>query len=128
MLIINDLPPRFAKKKPRPKPVPPAGPVLVAAAYETGAYVDLTFDRPIGVAGFEPGVFSVHDAVADALFLGDGGNALLSPTTLRVTLGFDGIAGGDAITLSVGPDNGIVAVDDGTVWTGVSDLALPFGA
>jgi hypothetical protein len=126
--------PPLVLRKPRKRfPVPkkpnvaPAAPlVLVSATYDRPASVDLTFDRAIDVSGIDPAALLVWDGEFGFEYQGDGEVELLSPTTVRVLL--NGIAEwtGEGVTMSVGADNGIVASDDGGMWAGVTDLALPF--
>ena len=65
------------------------------------------------------GVPKIHRTVLD-------GNLQESPQSVRVALQELGATGAGSVTLTVLEENGIVAVDDGGTWEGVSDLSLPF--
>ena len=130
--------PQFRRRRGRAKAQPGAGPtppppvalVLVSATYQTfdDPMLFLVFDRAIDIAGFEGSGILVDDGqfrltLYDAL----GGLTLDDPQTLRIeltTVGASTVAG--EVLLSAAADNGIVAVDDGGTWAGVSDLELPF--
>ena len=124
--------PAWRRGRPRVKPLastPPFGPlVLVAAAYEPGAYVELTFDRAIDIAALDAAAIVVSDGdVTGFVYAGTAESFLMGPTVLRVMLA--GIEEGAApgITMTVGAGNGIIASGDGAAWAGVTDLELPFG-
>jgi hypothetical protein len=117
----------------KPRKAPPAPPValtLVSAAYDQDAgTVTLAFDRAIDAAGFQ----GAEIALADGVFSGGtfegaaGAPTLVNPTTISIALEEIGPAPLPSVTLSATALTGIVAVDDGGTWAGVSDLALPFG-
>jgi hypothetical protein len=113
---------------PAPPAPPAAAPVLVAAAYDAGSSVTLTFDRPVDVAGMDVLVVVVDDgATMSFRYRGFGTPESLGPATVGVALsGFEDYAG-PGVTLSVAAGNGIVAADGGLAWPGVTDLPLPFG-
>ena len=130
--MLLPAPPLYPRKrKPRPKaqstpPAPPVALVLVAATYDPGLSVTLTFDRPIDVSGFNGTFVVVRDGVNAQLFDASGGAVLTSPNVAELTLV---LVEGDSsvgVTMTVAPENGIVAVDDGGAWGAVSDLSLPF--
>ena len=63
----------------------------------------------------------------DGRYRPDGPVTMIDPVTARVGLVYlDGITT-PGVHLTVGAENGVVAVDDGGVWAGVTNLALPFG-
>ena len=127
-----DVPPVYRKRRGRvkrkpPAPPAPAGPlVLVAAAYEETAYVDLTFDRAVSVAEAVAGAFAVRDGTVGWRYVGFGAPSLVSANVVRVELTGDEEIVQAGVTLSVAPGNGIVAAGDGAAWAGATDLELPF--
>ena len=128
-LAFNPAPPRVhRKRKQRATSSPVSALVLIAAAYEPGAYVELTFDRAIDIAGFVPSTVLVSDGdVMGFFYQGSDESFLMGPTTLRVML--VGIEEGapSGVTMTAGASNGIVASDDAAAWAGASDVTLPFG-
>ena len=100
---------------------------LVAATYEEVVSVSLTFDRPIDIAGLVGGQITVDDgAVAGILYAGTGVATLTGPQTVRIELIEIGLSSGPGTRLTASAASGIVAVDDGGTWGGVSELELPF--
>src|SRR5207244_3662927 len=117
-------------------PAPPAGPpLLIAALFEWtsadgGPWVRLTFDRAVMVVEgeFDPSAIVVDDNVhTDNLFRGTGAAVALSAVALQVSLVVVGGASGVGGSLLTAAGAGIVAVDGGEVWAGVSEVAIPFG-
>ena len=106
--------------------MPPEPLVLVAATYVQGESVTLTFDRAIDIAGFDGSVVIVRDAAEALLFDATGGAELLSPAVARLMLVPVEGDSTPGVTMIASPTNGIVAVDDGGTWGGVSELSLPF--
>ncbi|HEV2292656.1 MAG TPA: hypothetical protein VGR35_02300 [Tepidisphaeraceae bacterium] len=108
-------------------PPTPAALNLVAAELDLGGpWVTLTFDRAIDVAGFVGSAIVVEDETAGTTFQGIVPATLIGPTAVRIDLtDFDPYSGaGSFLTASAG--TGIVAVDDGGMWAGVTELVLPF--
>ena len=112
----------------------PLGPetqlVLTAAAFNyvgPGGALTLVFDRAIDLAAFVPAAITVQDPSGSGLgFAGTGVVDTPNPLTVVVEMGSTGTATGtlDVVTATAG--TGIVAVDDGAPWAGVTDLGLPF--
>jgi hypothetical protein len=100
--------------------------MLVAAAYADAYSLTLEFDRDIDLAGIVPGVIVVDDGDSGFRYAAD--QVLDVPTPRRVELGLSefGTASGPGVRLDASAGNGIVALDDGGTWGGVSALALPF--
>jgi hypothetical protein len=132
---VNSLPQPFKTVKPRVHrkrrlvmTPAPAALMLVAASFDTvGVTALLTFDRAVDASGFVADQVTVIDGVTNASKYGGVGAAtVISPTTIRVALDWidDGPLG--AVTLTATGLTGIVAVDDGGTWAGVTDLVLPF--
>lgn len=121
---------RRGKRRRRPAPAAPAPAALtlIAAAYVESTYVELTFDRPIDIAALVADQIRVDDGpVSGTLWEGVGaGSTLISPAVVRITLGEFDPSSGTTTVLNATAASGIVAVDDGGTWAGVSDLALPF--
>ena len=107
-------------------PVPPVALTLMSAAYEPGLSVTLTFDRAIDVSGFDGSFVIVRDGPEAFLYNASGGAVLMGPNVAELTLVL--VEGDESVgvTMTVSPENGIVAVDDGGAWGGVADLSLPF--
>jgi len=127
MMIIPKIP-FIAHRRKRPVQTAPAALELVSVTWDTEAGVlSLQFDRAIDISGLN----------ADAIRLKDGvtTNSVLEPyppvtvvdeTTLTMgVLDIEPYAGSDVL-LNVAADNGIVAVDDGGTFPGVTDLPVPF--
>jgi hypothetical protein len=131
--IIMQNPP-FLTAKPRVRrkrrsdgsSAPPAPPLmLVSGVYISAASIRLSFDRPIDIDGLNSAVFIVNDNDdVGEKFEGSGGGTLLSATTVQITITPAGGPSGTGITLTASAANGIVAVDDGGTWAGVTDFAL----
>jgi hypothetical protein len=101
---------------------------LVSAAYDKDApCVDLAFDRAIDIDAMDVTQVIVDDDVfTGSRLVGFETAVLINATTVRVPLNpIDGAMFPD-IHLTVGLGNGIVAVDDGGTWGGVSALELPW--
>jgi hypothetical protein len=108
------------------EPAPPVALNLVAATYDPGLSVTLTFDRAIDVSGFNGSFVIVRDGDNSFLYDAMGGAVLMGPNVVELTLV---LVEGDSsvgVTMTVSPENGIVAVDDGGAWGGASDVELPF--
>jgi hypothetical protein len=111
------------------EPVPPGQElILESAVFDSDTVtVTLTFDRAIDIAGLVGGDIIVNDAdITGNLYEATGAATVLSPATVRIELNGVGESTGTGVRLSAGAGNGIVAVDDGAMWGGVSDLELPF--
>ncbi len=122
---------RFRKqrgKTHRVPPTPPAALSLVAAVYdENGPSLTLTFDRAIDISALVAGAIVVHDGnIVGERFVGDGPGVLISPAVVRISLGSDGSWPGNETTFTATAGTGIVAVDDGGTWSGVTDVETPF--
>lgn len=128
-MIIVPLIPFRRRRKGGPVPQTPAALTLMSASYdETAAALTLAFDRAIDIAAFVPAAVIVADGVFTVTVYGGVGTAaLLSPTTLSVALEWIADAEpGPPVTLTATALTGLVAVDDGGTWAGVTELGLPF--
>ena len=109
MITTKPKPLRFQKKRPTTLPTPPL--TLVAAVYEVGSHVELTFDRAVDASAMDAASVIVNDGdVANFVYGGVDASQTDGPRVVRVSL------------------NGIVAAGDGAAWAGVTALALPFGS
>ena len=109
-------------------PTPPVALVLVSATYDTDDLsVVLTFDRAVDAAGLDAAAITVDDGVyAAGFFVGSGPATVVNPTTIKVFLEEVGPPTVPDVELSATAATGIVAVDDGGTWGGVTALVLPF--
>lgn len=102
---------------------------LVAAALvfdDPAVFVDLVFDRDVNMDGLDPSQITVDDAAGTGFsYAGSGGGVPPDAQTVRVLLTATGSAEGDT-RLNATAANGLVALDDGAPWAGVTDCPLPF--
>ena len=115
-------------KKPSKLPTPPpAALTLVSAMYAEGQWVDLTFDRAVDIDAIVVTEIIVDDAATSgSQWRGTGTATLVDPVTVRVPVSEWSVAVGTGTDLIASAATGIVAVDDGGTWAGVTMLALPF--
>ena len=100
---------------------------LVAAEFGEATWVRLTFDRPINIAALVGPQVTIDDApITEFRWAGTATATLLGPAIVRIDVALAGPASGPGTTLTASAATGIVAVDDGGTWAGVSDLPLPF--
>ena len=123
------LPPtEFRKRRGRPNSArPPFALTLVAAMYDPGTSIRLSFDRPIDVAALVGSQIIVDDGVILGIqYEAQGTATMIDPATVEI--GLLDVTGSSVpgVRLTAGAANGIVAVDDGGTWAGVSDVPLPF--
>jgi hypothetical protein len=118
----------FRRRRPRPRRKPPGAPAaltLVAATYDPGTSVTLTFDRAVSAAALDASQISVYDAAGTGWFYSGTGAGVVAGNSVTVTLlENEGAEGPTRVTATA--LTGIVAVDDGGTWAGVTDLELPF--
>ena len=127
MLIIPAIPVRRIHKT-RPPVVPAAALTLVSATYdiETESVI-LTFDRAVDASAYDPAAITVQDGVyAGGSFVGSGPATVVNPTTIQVFLEQIGSPTVNDVELWATAGTGIVAVDDGGTWAGVTAVVLPF--
>ncbi len=116
----------FIRRRRRAAPIaPPAALVLVGATLMPESVV-LAFDRAIDLAGLDGAVIFVDDYESGSLYQGTQFASLLNPTTAEIGMVIIDSSTGTQILLTAGAGNGIVAVDDGGAWAGVTDVELPF--
>lgn len=105
---------------------------LVSAAYEPGVALTLTFGRavdPACVAGLDVMSVVVTDGVAGQIYTGStapGSATLVGPAVLRLGLMAVAPCPAGGVTLSAPATTGIVALEGGEAWAGVSELPLPY--
>ena len=111
-----------------PTPPPPQTLVLMSAYYdENEAILTLAFDRAVDASGLAAAQITVTDGSFNShTYAGSGPAAIVSPTTIQITLAITGAAAAGPVTMDASAASGIVAVDDGGTWAGVSELGLPF--
>jgi hypothetical protein len=99
----------------------------VAAAYDPGTSIELTFGRAIDIAGLDGSVIVIDDgSISGFRYAATLAATLLGPAVVRIELdGIEEFAGPD-VRLTAGAANGIVAVGDGAMWAGVTNVELPF--
>lgn len=124
MLVIP--PPKFRQRRGRVKQQQ-APVVLTGATYNSsGMFIMLQFDRAINTAALNGAQIRVDDQPQGHWYLATGGLLVLSPSSIRLFLVGGGTTSGPADLLSASAGNGIVAVNDGGLWAGVTNLAMPF--
>jgi hypothetical protein len=118
---------RPAKRKAAPAP-PPVALTLVSAVYDHSTVVlTLQFDRAIDIAGLVGTAIVVNDGFYAQISLNAVGAAsLIGPATLQVHMIFVGPYIPIEEKMTATAMSGIVAVDDGGTWDGVTNLTLPF--
>lgn len=99
---------------------------LVSASYSSGAWVRLTFDRNVNIAGIHVAAITVNDDPSDEAYVGSGAATLFAPQTVQVPLVILHGSSGPGTELTATNATGIVAADDGGTWAGVTSLSLPF--
>ena len=102
--------------------------VLVSASYdEIGLTLFLTFDRAVDASGLVAAQLTVDDgSINSSIYGGVGAATVISPTQISIALVRLGDAPLAPVTLTATALTGIVAVDDGGSWAGVTDLGLPY--
>jgi hypothetical protein len=119
--------PRVRRKRRQVSTSTPAALTLVVATFDPGeAQVVLAFDRAIDIAALDGTQITIDDATSETLYDASGSAVLLTPASVRMDVNAIGESIGAGTTLSATAANGIVAVDDGGTWAGVTDLELPF--
>jgi hypothetical protein len=133
--MIKIAPPlEFPRRRPRPRrqfgPPPVAPLTLVAASFQyvgPGAALTLVFDRAIDITSFVPAAITLQDPSGSGFgFVGTGVVDTPDAQTVVVEMGSTGTAEGTLDVVNATGATGIVAVDDGGTWGGVSGLGLPY--
>ena len=89
--------------------------------------VTLTFDRAIDIGGIVVGGdITVNDPAITGNLYAAYAATLVGPNSVSVNLEVVAESTGTLTTLTASGATGIVAVDDGGTWAGVTELALPF--
>ena len=128
MIIVPLIPFRRRRKAGGAVQAPPAALTLVSATYdiETESVI-LSFDRAVDAAAYDPAAITVQDGeFAAGLFVGSGPATVVNPTTIQVFLEQIGSPTVSDVELWATAGTGIVAVDDGGTWAGVTAVVLPF--
>ena len=128
--MLKPSPPKTHHRRP-PKPkkrsVPSQpGLMLQAVLYpaNSGQSIHLEFDRDINIGSINVGQILVSDSTLNKIRQGTGSATLIDSQTVQIDLDDAGAYSGDDDVLNASNDTGIVAVDDGGTWAGVSDYPV----
>jgi hypothetical protein len=118
---------RQRRYKPRQTAAAPLTLALVSASYNHSApSLTLVFNQAISIAGLHGASIVVEDGTYSGSSLTATGSATLTNSTTLV-LGLVVLSDSTpGLTLMASSGNGIVAVNGGAAWVGVTALALPF--
>ena len=121
--------PRWRPHGPQTTDAPPAPALtLVEASFdEGGPTVRLGFDRAIDIVGLVGAQITVDAGnVTGTQYQATGTATMDGPNA--VVIGLVGLipSGSPDTLLNAVAGNGIVAIDDGGLWSGVSELVLPY--
>ena len=107
---------------------PPVELTLVAAAYNPAfPFIELEFDREIDFSAMVGSAITVMDTASQhAKMAATGEVVVINPKKIQVTMVNAGAMSGSGVKLTATAGNGIVAVDDGGAWEGVTNVDLPF--
>ena len=132
-MLLRNVPLIFRKRSrrtPRTAKVAPPALTLVEAEFTyvgPGATLRLEFDRAINLSSFDPSQVTVQDPAGTGwAYVGTGVVDTPDPQTVVVEMGQTTEAAGSLDVMSATGATGIVAVDDGAPWPGVSNLELPY--
>ena len=113
----------------RPRSAPPAL-MLVEAEFTyvgPGATLRLEFDRAIDLDAFVPAQITVNDNAGTGWQYGGTGVVdTPDPQTVVIEMAQTTPGTGFVNTMTASSSTGIVAVDDGAPWPGVTELGLPY--
>ena len=114
------------KRNRRQTPPGPPGLVLQSVLYpaNSGESIHLEFDRDINIGSINVGQILVSDSALNKIRQGTGSATLIDSQTVQIDLEDAGSYSGDDDLLNASNDTGIVAVDDGGTWAGVSDFPV----
>ena len=125
--MLRKIPAQTIQRRP-PKPRKPAEcSTLVSATWSVSTWVRLTFDRAVNIAGIDVSTVTIADNwTTDGFFGGDGAATMVDAQTVQVPLDYlHSSPGGSGVLLTVTDASGIVAVDDGGTFAGVTDFEVP---
>ena len=129
MSVIPARRPRLRRKR-QTKTAAPAALTLLEAEFTyvgPGGALTLVFDRAIDIAAFVPSAITLEDPSGSGFaFAGTGVVDTPDAQTVVVEMGSTGTAEGTLDVVTATAATGIVAVDDGGTWAGVSGLGLPY--
>ncbi len=128
MPITVPLIPFIRRRRRQPRAVAPAALMLIAAEYQEGVWVRLTFDRPIDISAMNGSAITVDDGpLSGSLWVGlEFSGTLIGPVTVQIELGPYDPSSSVETLLNGAAGNGIVASEGGGTWGGVTNVALPF--
>jgi hypothetical protein len=108
-------------------PPPPVPLTLISAVFdENEALLTLQFDRAVDISAFVGAAIGVKDGIFNMGQYQGLSASLIGPASVQITLDTVGSYFESNQLMSATPTTGIVAVDDGGTWPGVTDLPLPF--
>src|SRR5688500_6731686 len=121
--------PRRRRRQVVSSPPAPAALALLEAEFTyvgPGATLRLEFGRAIDLSAFDPTQITVQDPLGTGFaFAGTGVVDTPQPQTVVVEMGQTVEAPGSSEVMSATGATGIVAIDDGAAWAGVTNLGLP---
>ncbi len=128
MPIFVPLIPFIRRRRRQPRAVAPAALMLVAAEYQEGVWVRLTFDRPIDISAMNGSAITVDDGpLSGTLWVGlEFSGTLIGQATVQIELDPYDPSSSAQTLLNGAAGNGIVASEGGGTWGGVTNVALPF--
>ena len=128
--MILKVPPPFRKPRPKIRPArqssPPA--LTLVSAFTVGEdQLRLVFDREVDAAGLVANQITVNVPSGSGwLYVGQDLQDQPDPESIVIGLLQQGPATGTLDWMSATAGTGIVAVDDGGTWAGVTQIPLPF--
>ena len=100
--------------------------MLVAATYQAGVSVTLTFNQAIDLSAFNGEAVVVEDGPGYVTYIGSGGVTPIGSTGVRLGLVAFEEGAGSVVTLNAPATTGLTAVNGGGTWAGVMNVLLPF--
>ena len=121
-------PPRHRRRKSIGPATPPVALTLLEASFdEGGPSVRLGFDRAIDIGGLNGSAIIVDAGnVTGTRYVATGSATLDGPNAVVIGLVATIPSGSPDTLLDATAGNGIVAIDDGGLWSGATDLVLPY--
>ena len=128
MLIIRPIPSFLRRSRVnRIPPMPPTALTLLAATYQSGAWIELSFSYAIDISELDGAAIFVEDGPGGVLWIAIGSATQTGSTSVRIGLVEFESASGSAITLTAPATTGIRVYGGSGTWAGVTNVALPFG-
>jgi hypothetical protein len=131
--MLSIPPAKTAYKRP-PKPRPTTGTIVAPLTLVQATYEDdvpdlvLVFSRAINIDAYDGnGVFVNDPTIRNVRWGGIDYWQLLDEVSMVIGLTDLGSPSATGVWLTAAGNNGIVAVDNGEMWDGCTELGLPFG-